>query len=275
MAYDSCPSCGRHVKQADKICPFCGAMRVAGTARFARSAARPPSSISRAQWLALGSAVVSAVILCACKDGDDAGDEASSRESGPYNKAPAGADSTTDEAESITAATTDGARQYTLDEGGAAEGRDSADAAPMASGSDSAPGGWLTPGEGGEPCGDQQDPAKTCDRATQYCYAHGIDPTVCGSFATTCTPYRGVGDACVGSDFYWDAAACDGGLRRCACLNMTCTEGWCSNDDAGGITLSCGPCYGAPPARRERGTISRKGSGDDGLAESEVDVSAR
>jgi hypothetical protein len=222
MAYDSCSSCGRHVKRADTICPFCGAMRVAGAARFTRSATRPPSSISRAQWLAVGSAVVSTVILGACKDGNDAGDGASSRESGPSSEAPVGVDGTT------------------------------GDAARMASGADMAPGGWLTPGEGRTPCGDQHDAAKTCDRATQYCYAHGIDPTVCGSFATTCTPYRGVGDACVGSDFYWDAAACDGGLRRCACVDMTCQEGWCRDDDAGGITLSCGPCYGAPPARRER-----------------------
>ena len=227
-------------------------MRGAGTARFTRSAARPLSSISRAQWLALRSAVVSAVILGACKDGNDAGDEASSRESGPSNEAPIGVDGTTAEAESTGAATTDGARPYRLDEGGAADEMDSADAAPMASGADMAPGGWLTPGEGGQPCGDQEEPAKACDRATQYCYAHGINPTVCGSFATTCTPYRGVGDACAGSDFYWDAATCDGGLRRCECLTMTCMEGWCRDDDAGGITLSCGPCYGAPPARRER-----------------------
>ena len=251
MAYDSCSSCGRHVKQADTICPFCGAKRVAGAARFTRSAARPPSSISRTQWLALGSAVVSAVVLGACKDGNDAGDQASSRESGPSSEGPIGVDGTTSEADSTGAATTDSAGQYPL-EGGAAEEMDSAYAVPMASGADTAPGGWLTPGEGRKPCGDQQDAAKTCDRATQYCYAHGINPTVCGSFATTCTPYRGVGDACVGSDFYRDAAACDGGLRRCACLNMTCMEGWCGDDDAGGITLSCGPCYGAPPARRER-----------------------
>ena len=115
MAYDSCSSCGRHVKRADTICPFCGAMRVAGTARFTRSAARPPSSISRAQWLALGSAVVSTVVLSACKDSNDAGDGASSRESGPSNEAPIGVDGTT------------------------------GDAAPMASGADAAPGGWLTP----------------------------------------------------------------------------------------------------------------------------------
>lgn len=253
MAYDSCSSCGRHVKRSDEICPFCKAVRVAPTARITQCAARPPSGIVRGQWLALGSAVLSAVILGGCNDGDNAGADASSREAGPSKEAPTGEDGTTAEADT---------RRGTRDEGDGPDEMDSADAAPVATGADdaasvalgddAAPGSWLTPGEGPKPCWSQQDPTKTCDRATQYCYAHGSEPTVCGPFATTCTPYRGVGDACVGSDFYWDAAACDGGIRRCACLNMTCQEGTCFDDDAGGITLSCGPCYGAPPARPPR-----------------------
>jgi hypothetical protein len=89
-----------------------------------------------------------------------------------------------------------------------------------------------------------------CNRTSEWCYTnHGFEPTGCLSLATTCAPPV-LADAC-SSVFDWDAAACDGGTPRCSCLTLTCS-GWCADDDAGGITVSCGSCYGAPPARHER-----------------------
>jgi hypothetical protein len=94
------------------------------------------------------------------------------------------------------------------------------------------------------------DAGAFCDRASEWCYTnHGFETTGCVSFASTCPPGE-VGDAC--AVFYWNAAACAPGDHRCACLSVTCNSGWCDDDHAGGITVSCGSCYGAPPPRLER-----------------------
>jgi hypothetical protein len=130
--------------------------------------------------------------------------------------------------------------------------------------SDAAPplGAWLTSGNGTFQCNGPGGPAAgpdggliTCDRATQWCYTfHGFDPTACASLADPCYLYPGE-DACAPTGngleqaLAWDPSLCDGGLRRCDCLNVQCASGFCSDDDAGGITVSCGSCYGAPPAR--------------------------
>ena len=89
-----------------------------------------------------------------------------------------------------------------------------------------------------------------CDRASEWCFTnHSHDPTGCVSLSTTCgLPASG---AC-NEVFYWDASACVPVTPRCACLTVTCSSGWCSDDAEGGITVSCGSCYGAPPVRLER-----------------------
>jgi hypothetical protein len=130
------------------------------------------------------------------------------------------------------------------------------DAAPAV---DSAPlGAWLTSGTGTFPCNgavEQDGGLLACDRATQWCYTfHGADPTACASLGDPCYVNPG-DDACAPTGdgretvLAWDPSACDGGLRRCDCLSVQCVTGFCSDDDAGGITVSCGSCYGAPPAR--------------------------
>jgi hypothetical protein len=126
-------------------------------------------------------------------------------------------------------------------------------------------GAWLTSGTGTFQCNGPNGPAAgsdggvlTCDRATQWCYTfHGFDPTACASLADPCYLYPGE-DACAPTGngpepaLAWDPSLCDAGLRRCGCLNVQCSSGYCSDDDAGGITVSCGSCYGAPPARPAR-----------------------
>ncbi len=104
-------------------------------------------------------------------------------------------------------------------------------------------GAWLTPGTGAFVCSFNDTDAGTCDRSRQWCYTfHGFVPTGCVSFADTCDTAEQPG---CDPSITWDPALCDGGIRRCACITTGCE---CLDDDAGGITVSCGSCYGAPPA---------------------------
>jgi hypothetical protein len=80
-----------------------------------------------------------------------------------------------------------------------------------------------------------------CDRATEFCFISGGGPAEDGCHPLSCSRWLTV-----------EAGACNGGPLRCACLSgASC--GWyfnyCDDDDAGGISVSCGSCYGAPPAR--------------------------
>lgn len=123
---------------------------------------------------------------------------------------------------------------------------------------------WLTSGRGDFPCNAAELGVEggTCDRGTQWCYtANGFDPTGCVSLGATCVNIDytnagdvvvgpGVSDACI-SALEWDPSLCDGGIRRCACLT-TIGNCRCTDDSMGGITVSCGSCYGAPPARHVR-----------------------
>jgi hypothetical protein len=52
--YDSCSSCSRYVKRMDATCPFCGAHKATTKASRASVGRR----MSRAEWLAVGSAMV-------------------------------------------------------------------------------------------------------------------------------------------------------------------------------------------------------------------------
>jgi hypothetical protein len=80
-----------------------------------------------------------------------------------------------------------------------------------------------------------------CDRATEFCFISGGGPAEDGCHPLSCSKWLTV-----------EAGACSGGPLRCACLSgASCGYyfNFCDDDDAGGITVSCGSCYGAPPAR--------------------------
>jgi hypothetical protein len=104
------------------------------------------------------------------------------------------------------------------------------------------------------PCGTDVDASLKCERATQICvyFSGGPGFTCISQDGSTLHGYQGGTwaspdsaaiscDACAagGCTFYYDPP---GG----------CWPSSCSQDDAGGVTVSCGECYGAPPARLER-----------------------
>jgi hypothetical protein len=237
MPYRSCPSCARYVRRTDSVCPFCGSAESVTRVRPVPCVARLAGDIRPGQWLAFGAALVASGVSGACKSAVNA-DDVRPLESG----APLDADRT----EAV----------------GASEDVDSAgvdstlaDAAPADAVSDASvaaqTGAWLTSGDGTLSCG-----PLTCDRAHEWCYVSTGDcPNYCVPFATN----QASSDACsVSGPFFWDASACDGGLRRCACINVTCIgyAPQCVDDEAGGITVACGVCYGAPPALGARGPLA-------------------
>lgn len=97
-----------------------------------------------------------------------------------------------------------------------------------------------------------------CNAATQWCL---IDmggagaPSGCEAFDITCLGDSGPDGSC-SSTLTWELQKCDGGYRSCACLTLNCGgypgSAQCTDQDGGGVTVSCGHCYGAPPARLER-----------------------
>ena len=221
-----CPSCARHVKTGDQKCPFCGTTRRAQAAPFLGRIVRR----SRSHWLAHGSTL--AILGCT-------GNAAS----GP----PADPDATT------TATTPP---NTTLVQGGDSAASDSIDAGVR----DAAPGGasycvanlatagfapakgrFLCLQDGGSYSNLHSHADVYCDRATEFCFVSGGGAGEDGCHPLTCSRWLTV-----------EAGVCDGGLLRCECLSgATC--GWyfnyCVDDDAGGVSVSCGSCYGAPPAR--------------------------
>lgn len=226
--YKVCAGCGCYVRRADAACPFCGAV----CGRKVACCARAPdaSRVSRAQWLAFGSA---AVLGCSGgSSGATVKDATASIETGSA-----------------------------VDAAGAAVGADAgqgdADVAADASMAAEAASPGFTPGVGSFVClsGSREvwqfdsgggfvavplDAAVTCDRATQYCFHLG-GPS---SLPEGCQAYD--------ASFAAITPHCDGGLRRCSCVTFNCSASGCENDDAGGLTVTCGECYGAPPARLER-----------------------
>lgn len=230
-----CSACSRHVKLDETKCPFCRSGLLAAPPRL-----RPSRRSSRAEWLACGS---SALAICGCM-GEDRGTTSDASpvvdstvvvaDDGSPVIHPAG-DALTQDVATLEATAGDAALQDVVTDAGI--------------------GIAFTPATGLFGCsptftGNGVGDAASCDRATQWCFTnHGFDPTGCVPLGSTCAS-GAPSDAC-SPVFYWDAAACDGGLPRCACITQTCGSGWCSDDDAGGVVVSCGACYGAPPARLE------------------------
>jgi hypothetical protein len=248
--YVACASCGCYVKQGDRICPFCGApnaFRAGGPIQ------RLPR-MSRSQWLACGTTI--AVVGCS---GD-----------GITTEAPLDATTQTVEAGGAEQA----ADETTINDARASAPLDANDAAVTLVDANipesemavplRGEGGFLCERAGGSGAGGVLDADLVCDRANEWCFQNGTAGPVgsrCQSLSAGCAK-------CIEA-FSWDAAAagdgrvlpCTEGFPRCACLTLSpaCTPasgGTCSDDDAGGLTVGCGHCYGAPPARLER--LARK-----------------
>lgn len=169
--FEPCPSCARHVSASDARCPFCDAA--------IRHASRPETRLrraSRAQWLALGSAVA----LFGCS-----GATTSSGGSGSSGSSEAASE------------------------------------------------GACTTRSGYFACG-----GNVCDRSIQ----------VCVETSSLCATPGDLGTVMTGASI----ARC-GPCPSCACV-QTALGGSCEcrEDDAGSVVVSCGGCYGAPPARLER-----------------------
>jgi hypothetical protein len=79
-----------------------------------------------------------------------------------------------------------------------------------------------------------------CDPKTQYCYAYDYSsPALEGCYAYDAGPYRGPMDGWYTRCSY-DPVPVPG---SCTCQEL---------DDAGAFAISCGSCYGSPPARGRR-----------------------
>lgn len=277
-SFSACGACARYMRSAERACPFCGVLRnvqrdvqpVGATSR-----ARPTS---RAAWLARGSALA----LVGCTSGATAGP-------------PSGADATAVEASSVTpeasletsleASATDSVTPP-ADSGDASDvvASDAPSEAPFvladaeAAGDaavEASPTVFTCPdagafalklgqgefecaeagtyrdvyGEGGVVGTVVADASLFCDRATQYCQVVG-SVSQCGPLGQLCViPSGGIGVESL-------RGSCDSGAVSCACGDWS--DGYCTDDDAGGLTVHA-PCYGAPPGRLER--LARHSSG--------------
>jgi len=214
--FQPCPSCACHVRRTDPLCPFCGAPNVPRGQR----APRVPR-MSRGQWLALGTTV--ALVGCtgtiaSVPEGDGGHESTASHDAG--GTAPdSGAAVRPEEAGTV-------AETGTLAETGAV-----VDASPESS----------APLDSGVACGERSGffscGGNICDRAIQACYSN------------SCEWYGNLSAIATGGA---DAASC-GSCPTCECLQPTLyTNCHCTEDDSGTIAISCGGCYGSPPARLER-----------------------
>jgi hypothetical protein len=258
--YYACAVCACYVKKGDFSCPFCGAMNRAPAVETSGRSVR----VSRARWLAYGSALAALGCTSNGASGPAQAEDAAARDeagaeleaSHPYDGA-AGVDSSVVDSEvERDAPIPDGALDVTRPDAGLPSDAAIPDAPPAdAAGGD----GGFRSAEGGFSCfwDNQQDAAALCDRAAQWCFiseSANYGPSACRPLDTNCTADVDAGTACH-TMFQWDAAACGGGYRRCACLTMTVCGGGgggCSDDGLGGLTVSSCTCYGAPPSRLER-----------------------
>ncbi len=217
-SYVQCASCRCLLKTIERRCPFCGAAVIGAT-----EASRRPVRMSRSAWLALGSSVAAiggATAHLGCQS-------------------PATGDVGT-----VADASSDG-------QGDALSANDDP--------------AWMIFDAGAQTCA--VEPRKfhcgsaeagiECDSANEYCAATSTQyqcsvPDV----SAECRP--------IGADFDYprECVSC----ASCACVGKHLPsgtpgeyagEGWGCDDSNGGVVIthgfwSCGPCYGAPPARLER-----------------------
>jgi hypothetical protein len=250
-SYQTCASCRRYVKQGEPICPFCRA-----TQRASSTPWRPRPSTSRVRLLAYGSALTA--LGCNSSSTPDVSQsaDATAMDAAPgpavEQSSPEGdATPVADVAEE--AAYLDRTDEASVD-GGPQDGpsMDGSDNASFDGASLSPNDGGIIPSDGGFTCrgGGAQGGNWVCDRATQWCFSNngGYGPSGCRSLDDTCIPAGSDAASCWGT-MQWDASACAGGYLRCACATADCVLPTCTDDGLGGVTMACGMCYGAPPAK--------------------------
>jgi hypothetical protein len=208
--YDICSACSCFIKTAETSCPFCGAEH-----RPAPGAPVHARRMSRAQWLALGSALA----LTSCggnvRDPGPTGTQGSGQH--------AGGDQSDAEAQSET---------------GQGTGDDSSTIGTVDAGSDK-----DVTGDEDAPIACAVSPStfacagQSCNTATQYCYiSYGGTEVSCQDDAT-------------GGYFPPQCLSCP----TCECVSRYISGPSCKCVDLGGsaIGVQCAGCYGAPPTRLE------------------------
>jgi hypothetical protein len=251
MAYEVCSSCMRHIRSDERICPFCG---VAHLAKPATTRA-PLARMSRARWLAFGSTI--AVVACSetlpptLESHEDAGqtrDATASDVTASDSDAADDVSRTADAAGDVRGSSVDAAGDVSRPDADA--GQPVNDAGPFEDASEGA--SWVdasscATGRGTFSCVLGQE-CQPCQRGSQYCaavYCYGQNPCGYGCYSNA--------DDAGAIDFPRQCQA----SPTCACLwdagslyyPCRCTDG----DDAGvAMVVTCGSCYGSPPARLER-----------------------
>jgi hypothetical protein len=248
----ACASCARYVTEADEACPFCGASR---DERCQAAPPRPPR-MSRARWLAYGSTIAAV----GCSGGGTAGgagqDATAPREAAAVELEAGREDTASPHDASPPGEGGGGTDGDVSAEGDVAGDGQIAEAGADCGGSDL---GGFAPAQGSFVClqapyslslgnSAYSDASLICDRATQYCVLYSTGGA-CESLSDTCS-----------ARYYLEPkpGACDGGVLRCECLTgcfappSASMVALCMDDEAGGVTIACHSCYGAPPARLER-----------------------
>jgi hypothetical protein len=213
--YDICSACSCFIKTAETQCPFCGAEHTSRARPVVRA-----RRMSRAQWLALGSAIA----LTSCggiKDGGPTGTQGSG-EHGSGNQSDAEAQGESGQGTGDDAAVgDDGSTVGTLDGG----------SAPDVTGGDDAPVTCAVSHTTFQCAG------QSCNAATQYCYISY------GGTQVACEDDNG------GGYFPQQCLNCP----TCGCVSQYISGPSCKCVELGGgaIGVQCAGCYGAPPTRLE------------------------
>jgi hypothetical protein len=260
--YRACPACSRHVKASERQCPFCQATTSSG------GAPPSPSRTNRARWLAYGSTLAVAGCTGAGATGSTGGPDATAAIEGGGEDARVPDDAIASESSDAAAAIEGGGEDARVPDDATAP--DSSDAAEGGSGvvdasADSGSNGTgLAASDASFLClrdgGSYPNLLSTSDvrcQTTQFCYISGG-----GSGLDGCWPL-GPGPPDGGPTVFLSDAGCKDGTATCACVVLACgnSPSSCTDDDGGGVTVSCGTCYGAPPARLEAnwdGRLSRE-----------------
>jgi hypothetical protein len=212
MSFQPCSSCACHIKVSDARCPFCGAVN---TRRPPRRG--PAGRMSRAQWLAFGSVALVGCVGTVAESSGDGGGAVAQHDAGNTPAHDAG-----------------NQVQPPPDSGIAYETGTVQEAGPPV---DS---GIVVADDSGVSCPTRSGyfncQGNVCDRSIQACQ-NGY----CEWYGALATSWQ-----------FPDAASC-GPCPTCECLQGSLsTSCHCSEDNQGTITISCGGCYGSPPARLER-----------------------